>query len=242
MGHKVNPKVFRLNTTTTWNSKWFASKRTFPKNIREDVAIRKFISRQLVDAGIAKIEIERTHQDITITVFSSKPGIVIGRGGSGVEELMKKLKREVLGNPTANLKMNIKEVENPKLSSALVAQGLAADIEKRIPYRRATKRTLDQVVKAGAKGVKMVVSGRLDGAEISRTEKFSVGTVPLHTLRADIDYGRAPAFTTYGVVGVKVWIYKGEVFKEKGKVMKRAVLEGVVEEQSKERKRFTRRK
>lgn len=245
MGSKVHPKVFRLGTTTTWQSKWFASKKNIPHVLREDVTLRKFITRRLKDAGVAQIEIERTTQELVISIYTSKPGVIIGRGGTGIEELSKHIKKEVLGNASANVKLNIKEVENQKLSASLVAQGIASDIERRIPFRRATKRALESVIRAGAKGAKIVVSGRLDGAEISRRERFMDGTVPLHTLRADIDYSRVAAFTTYGAVGIKVWIYKGEVFRQRGKGMKKAVLDVQQEEEQpkeKPRRSFGRRK
>lgn len=241
MGHKVNPKVFRLNTTASWNSKWFASAKALPRNIREDYAIRKFIKAQLPDAGIANVEIERTNQEVQVMIHTSKPGIVIGRGGAGIEELLKKIKNQVLMDRSANIKLNVKEVSDPKLVATLVAQGLVQDIERRMPFRRACKRTLESVVKAGARGVKIIVSGRLDGAEIARSEKFQNGTVPLHTLRADIDYGRTAAFTTYGAVGIKVWIYKGEVFQKKGKAQARpSVAELMSEEPQKKARRYPR--
>jgi len=224
MGSKVHPKIFRIGTTTSWNSMWFASKKHFPQILREDVMLRKFLTRRLKDAGVAAIEIERTAHDLVITIYTSKPGVIIGRGGVGIDELIKAVKRDVLNNEKANVKLNVKEVDNQKCSAPLVAQGIAGDIERRIPFRRAVKRALESVIRAGVKGAKIVVSGRLDGAEISRRERFIEGTVPLHTLRADIDYSRAAAFTTYGAVGVKVWIYKGEVFQRKEKGIKKAAL------------------
>lgn len=222
---------------------WFANKKNISGLLREDVMLRKFLSQRLKEAGVANIEIERTTHDLVVTIYTSKPGVIIGRGGAGIEDLIKAVKRDVLNNEKANVKLNIKEVENQKCSAALVAQGIAGDIERRIPFRRATKRALESVIRAGAKGAKIVVSGRLDGAEISRRERFMEGSVPLHTLRADIDYSRIAAFTTYGAVGIKVWIYKGEVFQQRGKGMKKAMLqEPEPEEQPKERKRFVRRK
>jgi len=223
MGQKINPVAYRLATVATWNSKWFAPKRSFFRNLQEDTLARSFLKKKLQDSGLANVEIERTNQYVSITLYSSKPGLIIGRSGSGIQELMNDLKQKVFNQKSLNLKLNVKEVPvGGRLSAAITARQIAQDMEKRIPFRRSVKRALDQVMKAGALGAKIVVGGRLDGAEISRAEKFIQGKVPLATLRADIDYAPARAHTTYGTVGVKVWIYKGEVFEEKSEAGIRA--------------------
>lgn len=214
MGQKVHPKIFRTGILYTWDSKWFSQK-NYSKLLRQDILIRKYLEKKLKDASIDKITIERAANAVNITIHSGKPGIIIGRGGSGAEDLKKEIKRKFL-EPKTNLNLNIVEVGKPNLSSAIIAQSIAADIEKRIPYRRVMKQVINRVEKAGAKGVKVTVSGRLNGVEIARTETLSQGKIPLHTLRADIDFYQTVANTTYGVIGIKVWIYKGEVFdKEK---------------------------
>lgn len=212
MGQKVNPKIFRTGESQiyTWNSKWFA-KKDYVARLRQDVGIRDFVKKTLKDAAVAKIEIERTANAVTIIIHSAKPGLIIGRAGTGIEDLRKKIKDKFLDKKSA-LNLNVQEVSSPSLSSEIVLQGIIADIEKRVPFRRVMKQTISRVERAGAKGVKVIVSGRLDGAEIAREETLSWGKIPLHTLRADIDYASGPAFTIYGAVGIKVWIYKGEVF------------------------------
>ena len=215
MGHKVNPKVFRIGLSEDWDSRWFARGASYNKYLEQDTAIRKYLTGKLKDAGLEKITIERSPDKIDVNVHSSKPGIIIGRGGAGIEELKKYLEKKIIKDKTLKLNINIKEVSKPQLSSPIVAQNIANELEKRIPYRRAMKRNIESVMKAGAQGVKVVCSGRLGGVEIARQETLVEGKIPLHTIRADIDYGVATAFTTYGSVGVKVWIYKGEVFKKK---------------------------
>jgi small subunit ribosomal protein S3 len=213
MGQKVNPKIFRTGESQiyTWNSKWFA-KKDYVARLRQDVGIRDFVKKILKDAAVAKIEIERTANAVTIIIHSAKPGLIIGHAGTGIEDLRKKIKDKFLDKKSA-LNVNVQEVASPSLASEVVLQGIIADIEKRVPFRRVMKQTISRVERAGAKGVKVVVSGRLDGAEIAREETLSWGKIPLHTLRADIDYASGPAFTIYGAIGVKVWIYKGEIFK-----------------------------
>ncbi|OGY46948.1 MAG: 30S ribosomal protein S3 [Candidatus Buchananbacteria bacterium RIFCSPHIGHO2_02_FULL_45_11b] len=218
MGHKVHPKIFRLGELYTWNSKWFARK-DYAKFLRQDILIRKFLKKELKDAAIAQIEIERTPAATTVIIYSAKPGVIIGRGGQGIEELKKKIKKNFL-DPKSSLNVNIKEIDQPNLCADLIVQSIAADLEKRMPFRRVMKQAIGRVEKAGAKGVKITVSGRLNGAEIARTETLSSGKLPLHTLRADIDYARGAAQTTYGVLGIKVWIYKGEIFKKKENIIK----------------------
>ncbi|MFA6254930.1 MAG: 30S ribosomal protein S3 [Patescibacteria group bacterium] len=212
MGQKVHPKIFRIGELYSWNSKWF-SRRDYAKLLRQDILIKKFLKHALKDAAVAQIDIERSPATTTIIIHSAKPGVIIGRGGQGVEELKKKILKQFL-DPKTSLNLNIKEVSNPNLSAELVAQSIIADLEKRVPYRRVMKQVIGRVEKTEAKGVKVIIAGRLNGAEIARSETLSSGNLPLHTLRADIDYSRGVAQTTYGTIGVKVWIYKGQVFKK----------------------------
>lgn len=212
MGHKVNPKAIRIGLNITWSSKWFA-KKNYATLVKQDILVRKYIKNKFKGTGIEKIEIERTSAELVINITCAKPGIIIGRGGSGIEDLRKEIKEKFLISKQ-NIKVNIKEVENPNLSAPVVLESLIADIEKRMPFRRVMKQGIDRVIKAGAKGVKIIVGGRLNGAEIARTETLSQGKIPLHTFRADIDYSRGAAHTTYGAIGIKVWIYKGEIFKQ----------------------------
>ena len=212
MGHKVHPKVFRIGELYGWSSRWFA-KKDYAALLQQDLMIKKFLRTALKDAAVADIEIERSPSATTIIIYSAKPGIIIGRGGQGAEDLKKKIKKEFLDQKTG-LNINIQEITNPNMSAELVCQAMIADIEKRFPFRRVMKQAIGRVEKTAAKGVKVTVSGRLNGAEIARTETLSSGSLPLHTLRADIDYARGSAKTTYGLIGVKVWIYKGQVFKK----------------------------
>jgi len=216
MGHKVNPKGFRLGIIYTWNSKWFKNKKEYSTLMREDILIRKYLKNKLKEAGIDNITIERSSNSMTVIIKAAKPGLVIGRSGAGAEDLKKEIKDKFL-DPKITLNLNILEVERPSLCSAIVIQDIINDIEKRMPFRRVMKSTINRVEKAGAKGVKVRVSGRLNGAEIARIETLSSGKIPLHTLRADIDYTRGVANTIYGAIGIKVWIYRGEIF-EKEKV------------------------
>lgn len=209
MGQKVNPIGFRLGGIYTWSSRWFANGQEYRDRLRQDVEIRKYLKVRLKDASIAKVEIERSQKAVTLTLHTGKPGMVIGRGGQGIEEIQRDLKKHVLKDTKASLQLNVQEIDNPNLSAALGVQAIAADIEKRIPFRRAMRQTLSRMTKAGAAGAKIQLSGRLNGAEIARTEKSSFGTLPLHTLRAHIDYSRGVASTTYGVIGIKVWVYRG---------------------------------
>lgn len=214
MGNKVHPKSFRIGTTATWHSRWFSS-REYPKLLRQDVEIRKFLSEALRDAAVDRIDIERSANQMTIIIASAKPGLIIGRAGAGAEELKDKIrKRFFRGEKKVALGVNIIEVSRPALSAAIVMQGMVADLEKRMLFRRVLKQTVERVSKGGAKGVKVEVAGRLNGAEIARTEKLSAGSVPLHNLRSDIDYSQGFARTLYGTIGVKVWINRGEVFEK----------------------------
>ncbi len=223
MGKKVNPKILRMGITKTWASVWFESGEKYIKNVRQDVLIRKYLIREFKEAGVDKVEIIRSLNKIEVTVTTAKPGLIIGRGGNGVEDLKKKIHDKFLKNfRLGEINLNIKEASRPGLSAQIIVQSMIMDIEKRMPFRKVMKQTISKVERAGALGVKVVVSGRLNGAEIARTEKLVSGKVPLQTLRADIDYARGAANTTYGTIGIKVWIYKGEVFEkesQKGEVI-----------------------
>lgn len=210
MGQKVNPKGLRIGIIRDWEGKWFADKRNYAAFLHEDVKVRKFIKKKLFAAGISRVQIERAANRIKISIHTAKPGIVIGRGGAEVENLRKELER-ITGK---QVNVNIVEVKVPELDAQLVAESVASQLEKRIAFRRAMKQVVSRSMKMGAKGIKIACGGRLAGAEIARSEWYSEGKVPLHTLRADIDYGFAEANTTYGKIGVKVWIYRGEVLPE----------------------------
>lgn len=216
MGQKVHPRVFRLGVIYTWKSKWFAN-RSYRDQLQTDIRLRRWLKKKLRGASVALIEIERGASNLSINIQTAKPGIVIGRGGAQAEELKKTIKAMFL-KPGDSLQLNIQEVANPMLSAEIVAENMALELEKRMPFRRVMKQAIDQALKAGALGVKVVVGGRLNGSEIARSEKLSVGKVPLHTLRADVDYSRTSAQTTYGVIGVKVWINRGEVMSQNNKV------------------------
>ncbi|OGF27260.1 30S ribosomal protein S3 [Candidatus Falkowbacteria bacterium RIFOXYB2_FULL_34_18] len=223
MGKKVNPKVFRMGITRTWQSKWFGWGKTYTKNIKQDVSIRKFLIKKLIEAGVDRVEIERNTNKINISIYTAKPGLIIGRGGQGVEDLKKQIHSSYLKNfKLGDINLNIHEVDRPNLSAQIIVQSMILDIEKRMPFRRVMKQAINRVERAGALGVKVVISGRLNGVEIARTEMLSSGKVPLHTMRADIDYARGVARTTYGAIGMKVWIYKGDKFdkkEEKGEII-----------------------
>lgn len=212
MGHKVNPTGLRIGITNTWRSRWFAAK-DYTKKMREDIEIRSLVMKRWKNAGIADVEIERNANTVKLIIKTSRPGVLIGRGGTGIEDISRVIKKTVFPGRKVDLKIEAQEVRQFEENASLVAQNVAEQLEKRVPFRRVLKSMLDQVEKnKNVKGVKIEVSGRLGGAEMSRREWLSRGTVPLHTLRADIEFSRATAFTTYGAIGVKVWIYKGEVF------------------------------
>ncbi len=213
MGQKVNPKGLRIGIIKDWDAKWFADKKNFSSLLLEDYKIRKYIKEKMYTAGISRIQIERAANKVKVSIHTAKPGIVIGRGGAEVEALRKQLEK-MTGK---QVNVNIVEIKVPEIDAQLVAENVAAQLEKRIAFRRAMKQSVSRAMKMGAKGIKIAVSGRLAGAEIARTEWYSEGKVPLHTLRADIDYGFAEADTTYGKIGVKVWVYKGEVLPEVNK-------------------------
>ncbi|MEJ2060968.1 MAG: 30S ribosomal protein S3 [Gammaproteobacteria bacterium] len=211
MGQKVHPTGFRLGIATDWTSKWYAEGDDYATFLHEDMAIRDFLKQRLAQASVSRIQIERPARAAYITIHTARPGIVIGKKGEDIETL----RREVAGRLGLNLnsvKINIEEIRKPEIDAQLVAEGIANQLERRIMFRRAMKRAVGNAMRLGAQGVKVHVSGRLNGAEIARSEWYREGRVPLHTLRADIDYGFAEARTTYGVIGVKVWIFKGEVF------------------------------
>lgn len=215
MGQKVNPIGLRLGFNKNWNSRWFAHKLDYTRFLKEDFQIRKYIKSTLSFAGVAKVVIERSVKKVSVTIHSARPGIIIGKKGSDIEKVKKKI--EQLTNKK-EIFVNIVEVKKPELDSQLVAEAVAAQLEKRVSFRRAMKRAMQSAMKFGALGIKISCSGRLGGAEIARTEWYKEGRIPLHTLRADIDYGMARANTTYGVIGVTVHIYKGELvgyYKEK---------------------------
>lgn len=207
MGQKVHPHGMRVGVIKDWDAKWYANKKDFADNLIEDVELRKFVKKKLYRAGISRVQIERSTNRVKVNISTAKPGMVIGKGGAGINvlkaELEKLTKKTVL--------LNIQEVRVPDTDAQLVAENIADQLEKRISYRRAMKQSMQRAMKAGAKGIKTMCGGRLNGAEIARSERYREGTIPLQTLRADIDYGFAEADTTYGKIGVKVWIYKGEV-------------------------------
>ena len=216
MGQKVNPHGLRVGVIKNWDSRWFAKKNVFGDTLVEDYNLRKDLKKQLAAAGVPKIEIERDASRVRIHIHCAKPGIVIGKGGSEIEKLRVQLEKR-LGKP---VNINIVEVRQPDLNAQLVAENLAQQLEKRVSFRRAMKLCIGRSMKLGAKGIKTQVSGRLGGAEIARTEQYHDGTIPLQTLRADIDYGFAEAATTYGRIGVKVWLYRGEVLHDSRKPRK----------------------
>lgn len=208
MGQKVHPHGLRVGVIKDWDAKWYADKKNFADNLIEDHKIRKFVKRKSYAAGISKIEIERAAKRIKLNIYTAKPGMVIGKGGQGIEALKNSLKN-IISNK--NILINIVEVKNPETDAQLVAENIAQQLEKRISFRRAMKQSIQRAMKTGVKGIKTSCSGRLGGAEIARAEEYHEGTIPLQTLRADIDYGFAEADTTYGKIGVKVWVYRGEV-------------------------------
>ena len=211
MGQKVNPIGYRLGVNKDWDSKWYANKKEFGSKLIQDIKIREYLDKNLKDAGIASVTIERKKERTEVNIYTAKPGVIIGRGGEDIEKLRAALKK-VSG---VDIYVSIIEVKNADLNAQLVAKNIAAQIENRAPFRSAQKRAIRNTMKAGAKGIKTSVSGRLGGAEMARTEGYTEGTVPLHTIRADIDYATAEANTTYGKIGVKVWIYKGEILPSK---------------------------
>lgn len=212
MGQKVNPIGIRLGIVQDWNSKWYAN-RNYAQILNQDINLRKDLKKRLIGAAVSKIRIERPANNAVVTIYTARPGVIIGKKGGGVESLRGSISAQ-LGVP---VHLNIEEVRKPELDSVLVAETIAQQLEQRVMFRRAMKRAVTSALKSGAKGIKICVSGRLGGAEIARSEWYREGRVPLHTFRADVDYGTAEAKTTYGIIGVKVWIYKGEILPQKNR-------------------------
>ena len=210
MGQKVNPIGIRLGITRTWDSIWFAKKKEYGKLLIEDYKIRNYIKKNIVNSGVSEVKIERAAKKCIVSIYTSRPGFVIGKKGSDVDKIKKNLSKI----SSSEVSLNIKEVKKPELNAFLVAENIAQQLVKRISYRRAMKRAMQSALRLGAQGIRVCVSGRLAGNEIARTEWLREGSVPLHTFRANVDYAEAEALTAYGIIGVKVWIYKGEVFSE----------------------------
>ena len=210
MGQKVNPHGFRLGVSKKQNANWYAKGKDFSSNLIQDLKVRDYLSKKLKNSSISKVELERTAESFIVNIHTARPGIIIGKRGEEIENLKKAVEKIVKG-PS---QINIKEVKKPDLDAQILAEGVAQQLEKRVMFRRAMKRTVQSALRQSAKGVRIEVSGRLNGAEIARTEWYREGRVPLHTLRADIDYGTAEALTTYGIIGVKVWVYRGEITED----------------------------
>ncbi len=211
MGQKVSPIGLRIGINKDWEAKWYANNNNFSKYLENDMKIRKFLDKKLKDASISKVEIERNNKKTELTIHTSKPGIIIGRGGEEIE----KLKKEISTLVGENVQISIVDIKKPEIDANLVAQSIANQIENRASFRMAQKRAIRNAMKNGVKGIKTLVSGRLGGADMARSEGYTEGTIPLHTLRADIDYATSEADTTYGKIGIKVWIYKGEILQDK---------------------------
>jgi small subunit ribosomal protein S3 len=209
MGQKVNPTGFRLGINRTWDSRWFATKRDYGKHLHEDMKIREYLKTELKQAGVSRVIVERPHKKCRVTIYSARPGVVIGKKGADIE----KLRKAVAAMTTSEVHLNIVEVRKPEVDATLVAENITQQLERRVAFRRAMKRAVQSAQRMGAEGIKITCAGRLGGAEIARTEWYREGRVPLHTLRADIDYGVSTAHTAYGTNGVKVWIFKGEILE-----------------------------
>lgn len=222
MGQKVNPHGLRVGVIQDWNAKWIADKKNFASYIKEDDTVRTFLKNKYYQASISKIVIERNEGKVIVDIHTGRPGVLIGKAGAGAEEIKSEVAKLVGGK---DVTINIIEVKRPDMDAQLVAEAIAAQLEKRISFRRAMRQCMGRATRSGAKGIKTMVSGRLDGAEIARCEQYHEGSIPLHTLRADIDYGFAKAQTTFGVIGVKVWVYRGEVLPRKKKTVKKEVTE-----------------
>lgn len=218
MGQKINPTGFRVGVIRDWDAKWYADKKDFAANLLEDTKLRKYIETKLADASVSRIEIERTANRVNISIHTAKPGMVIGKGGSEVDALRNQLSKMVAKGERVHI--NIIEIKKPDLEAKLVGAQIAGDLERRVAFRRAMRGAMQRAMRSGAKGIKVQVSGRLNGADIARIEQYTEGTVPLHTLRADIDYSWDEATTTFGQLGVKTWIYRGDVLPEKKSVKK----------------------
>ena len=210
MGQKIHPIGFRLSVQKNWSSRWYANSKNFPEMLQSDIKVRAFLNKKLAAAAVSKIIIERPAKNAKITIHSARPGVVIGKKGEDIESLRAAL-QGLMGVP---VHLNIEEVRKPEIDATLIAQSIAQQLEKRVMFRRAMKRAMQNAMRLGAQGIKIMSSGRLNGIEIARTEWYREGRVPLHTLRADIDYGVAEALTTYGIIGIKVWVFKGEIFAD----------------------------
>ena len=211
MGQKVNPIGLRVGVIRSWDSRWYAKGDKYIENLHEDLRLRKYIKKKLKHAGVAKIEMERAAQKLKIIISTARPGVVIGKKGTGIDSLKADIQRQTPNE----VFVNIQEIRKPDLDAQLVAENIALQLEKRVSWRRVLKKSMASAVRGGVRGIKVMVSGRLDGAEIARTEWYNEKSVPLHTLRADIDYGTAESLTTYGIIGVKVWIYRGDILSTK---------------------------
>jgi len=211
MGQKVHPVGMRLGISADWNAKWYASKKDFPNLLNADIKVREYLRKKLANANVSRIQIERPTGSANITIHTARPGVVIGKKGADIENLRREVSK-IIGLHVNNVKVNIEEIRKPELDAKLVAESIAQQLERRVMFRRAMKRAIQNTMRMGAQGIKIKIGGRLNGAEIARSEMYAEGRVPLHTLRADIDYGTHEALTTYGILGIKVWIYKGEVF------------------------------
>ena len=222
MGQKVNPHGLRVGVIQGWNAKWIADKKDFAKYIKEDDTIRTTLKKKYFQAGISKIVIERSEGKVTVDIHTGRPGVLIGKAGAGAEEIKADVAKLVGDKAVA---INIIEIKRPDMDAQLVAEAIAAQLEKRVSFRRAMRQCMGRATRSGAKGIKTMVSGRLDGAEIARTEQYHEGSIPLHTLRADIDYGYATALTTFGIIGVKVWVYRGEILPKRKKTANKEVTE-----------------
>ena len=222
MGQKVNPHGLRVGVIQDWNAKWIADKKDYAKFIKEDDKIRTFLKKKYYQSSISKIVIERAEGKVIVDIHTGRPGVLIGKAGAGAEEIKVALQK-IVGDKA--LTLNIIEIKRPDMDAQLVAEAIAAQLEKRVSFRRAMRQCMGRATRSGAKGIKTMVSGRLDGAEIARCEQYHEGSIPLHTLRADIDYGFAQALTTFGIIGVKVWIYRGEILPKRKRTVKKEVTE-----------------
>jgi small subunit ribosomal protein S3 len=221
MGQKINPIGFRLGVTKNWSSKWYANSKNFSAFLQNDIKVRDYLNKKLANAAVSKIVIERPAKNAKITIYSARPGIVIGKKGEDIETLRSSI-QNLMGIP---VQLNIEEIRKPEVDASLIAQSIAQQLEKRVMFRRAMKRAMQNAMRLGAQGIKIMSSGRLNGIEIARSEWYREGRVPLHTLRADIDYGVARAQTTYGIIGIKVWIFKGERFEDTSSKLNKDVAE-----------------
>lgn len=228
MGQKVNPKIIRIGINRSWNSKWYADKRKYTRLLHQDLEIEKMIRAKLVDAGISKIEIHRAENRVTIKIHTARPGIIIGQQGGNVDALKNMLEKKF----SEQFDITVQEIKKPAIDAYLLAENVGRQVEKRVSYRRAAKMAVEKAMETGAKGVKILIAGRLNGVEIARSEYFRDGNIPLQTFRSNIDYAQFPAKTTYGIIGIKVWIYKGEVFKKKHRPGEESMQEPVTAENS----------